>query len=608
MDRARSSTAYAARALALVVLSLAACPSPSTAPDAGAPASPDGAGPGPADAGAATADAGAGLADASSSAGPDASRPASCPFGDPGRTVGLLSCEQGAYEGYTLFAPVWSSTTFLVDMLGREVHRWRSSSLPGMTVYLLDSGELLRTVHKSMFGGVPTGGGLQRLAWDGTVTWDFEFGGPGVAPHHDVAPLPNGNVLLLFWETKSETDVIAKGYAPSGPVWSEALAEIRPTGAKTGEIVWEWHLWDHVLPGGSSPAQNPGLLALDYTRNDWLHLNSVSYSPELDQVVLSSRNLSELWVIDHGTTTAEAASHAGGKRGSGGDFLYRWGRPANWGAPGEQQLFGQHNVHWIAPGLPGAGHLLLFNNGNGRGWSTIDELVTPVDAAGGYPAPAAGEAFGPAAPAWRYQATPPTAFYANHISGTQRLPNGDTLVCAGDTGEIFEVTAAGAVVWRYRSPVGRSGVAAQGTVPKDPDMFRAVRFAADSPALAGRDLTPGAALEDAPGTTTDPGLAGDCKSSEDCQLCCASMNLVGYDKLVGWMSPCICGTGAKPGPCAAVCAEYYCAPVPSAAAPDEACSACASTEANGGSCTSVREKCLADAECFAFQSCRLGCL
>lgn len=601
---ARTTTAL------FLAAALAACPSPATKPDAGpalADASTDAGDGGDGLQDAATADGGVPGPDAAS-AGPDASRPTACPFGDPGRTVGLLSCEQGAYEGYTLFAPVWSSQTYLVDMFGREVHRWSSKYLPGMSVYLLESGELLRTLHKSSFGGLPTGGGLQKIAWDGSLTWDFDFGDlKTTAPHHDVAPMPGGTVVVLYWEAKTETDVMAKGYAPDGPVWSEALAEVRQTGPTTGEVVWEWHLWDHILPGGADRAAHPELLELSYTRNDWLHVNSVAYNPELDQIVLSSRNLSEIWIIDHGTTTAQAAAHEGGKRGKGGDFLYRWGRPANWGVRGSQLLFGQHCVHWIAPGLPGAGHLLLFNNGNGRGFSTVDELVTPVDSSGNYPVPDGGEPFGPAGPVWRYQADPPGALYANHISGTQRLPNGDTLVCSGNSGDLFEVTPAGAVVWRYKSPVGRSGIAAQGSLPRDPDMFRAVRFAADSPQLAGLALSPGDALEDHPGPSTDQVLAGQCPESADCPLCCASLNLVGYDKLVTWMTPCICGTKEKPGPCAGPCAADFCAEIPSVATPEPACSSCANSEVITGVCTSVREKCMADADCLGFQTCRLAC-
>src|SRR5262249_42027752 len=101
---------------------------------------------------------------------------------------------------------------------------------------------------------------------------------------------------------------------------------------------------------------------------DWLHTNSVDYDADHDLVLFSSPRLSEICVIDHGTTTAEAASHAGGRRGHGGDILWRYGNPKNYGAGGdeERRLFGQHDARWIRAGRPGAGHVLVFNNGEGR--------------------------------------------------------------------------------------------------------------------------------------------------------------------------------------------------------------------------------------------------
>ena len=87
-----------------------------------------------------------------------------------------------------------------------------------------------------------------------------------------------------------------------------------------------------------------------------MHTNAVAYNAELDQIMLSIHAFSEVWIIDHGTTTEEAASHSGGKRGKGGDLLYRWGNPRAYrtGTNVDQRLFAQHNAHWIPEGLPGA--------------------------------------------------------------------------------------------------------------------------------------------------------------------------------------------------------------------------------------------------------------
>ena len=115
-------------------------------------------------------------------------------------------------------------------------------------------------------------------------------------------------------------------------------------------------------------------------------MNAIDYNPTLDQIVMSVRGNSELWVVDHSTTTAESASHSGGLRGKGGDLIYRWGNPLTYGAGtvSNQKYFEQHDVEWIKPDCPGAGNIMCFNNGVNRNYSTIDEITPPVDADGNY--------------------------------------------------------------------------------------------------------------------------------------------------------------------------------------------------------------------------------
>ncbi|HEV3117576.1 MAG TPA: aryl-sulfate sulfotransferase, partial [Gemmataceae bacterium] len=243
---------------------------------------------------------------------------------------------------------------------------------------------------------------------------------------------------------------------------------------------------------------------------DWTHTNSIDYNPELDQIMLSVPTFNEIWIIDHGTTTAEAAAHAGGKSGKGGDLLCRWGNPLAYraGTAALQRLFGQHNAQWVPNGLPGAGHALVFNNGNGRpggAASSVDEIVLPVDAKGSYAlTPAA--AYGPDTALWSYFAPKKADFHSGYISGAQRLANGNTLICSGASGIFFEVTADKEVVWKYVNPVRRlAGAGAPGPkggppkgggAPTPGAVFRAYRYAPDYPGLAGRDLTATKTIEE----------------------------------------------------------------------------------------------------------------
>ena len=317
---------------------------------------------------------------------------------------------------------------------------------------------------------------------------------------------------MIAWELKTAEEAIAAGRNPDvmlteGKVWPEKIIEVQPTGKDSGKIVWEWHVWDHLVQDFDStkanygdPAKNPQLVDLNYTlsdgRADWLHANAIAYNAKLDHIVLSVRSLSEIWIIDHSTTTKEAASHSGGKSGKGGDLLYRWGNPAAYraGTANDQTLFYQHDAHWIPDGLEGAGNMMIFNNGTGLGYSSVDEVVLPKpDAKGNYPMDKG--VWGPSAAAWSYTANIKEEFYSQFVSGAQRLPNGNTLICAGWNGYIFEVTAEGKTVWEYGNADATEGVAHQGALKGGNGMFRSPRYAADYPGLKGRDLTPGEPIE-----------------------------------------------------------------------------------------------------------------
>ena len=428
------------------------------------------------------------------------------------RTVGLLLNESGAATGYTLFTGSFNSDVFLLDPLGRVVHFWHMTDSVSHAK-LLDNGSLLVSMSP----------GIVEFDPRGKIIWQYNIGGL----HHDFLKMPNGNVTLLVQGNKTREQAIAAGANPEfvneRGIQYDYLIEVRPAGANGGEAVWEWSAWDHLVQdfdpskeNYGAVAERPELIDLNFlletvseSRSEglynWTHINSIDYNPELDQIMLSPRHFSELWIIDRSATTEEARGSGGGNSGMGGDLLYRWGNPRAYGHgdAADQRLFWQHQPHWIAPGLPGAGNILLFNNGNEfhgyeRFYSSIDELVPPVD---GYRyRRAEGEAYSPDGLEWTYVAETPADFYAPIVSGAQRLPNGNTLIVDGTAGTIFQATRDGRIVWKYVAPLDRRAHLRQGE-PATLDgnsIYRANWYPPDHPGLRALDLTPGAYVEDLP--------------------------------------------------------------------------------------------------------------
>ena len=373
--------------------------------------------------------------------------------------------EQGErmINGQILFAPFYSTTTYLIDNTGAVNHTWSSSYQPFTSAYWLGNGTILRPI-------VSGGGGVQKILWDGTLAWDYRYTVTGCTCHHDIKYLPNGNVLMIVWVTKTRAEAIAAGRNPDtilGNTFTpDKIIEVKPTGPTSGDVVWEWHVWDHLIQDYDSSKDNygvvgdhPELLDINFGDDfvgDWLHTNSVDYNPEFDQLLIDVHNFDEVWVVDHSTTTEEAAGHTGGHYGHGGDLLYRWGNPQAYraGISSDQKLYGQHDASWIKPGFPGAGHILIFNNGLNRPggqYSSVDEFAPPVDADGNYYLEP-GSAYGPKNLTWSYTANPPTSFYSNVFGGAQRLKDGDTLICDGVAGKFFEVTSEMITVWQYTNP------------------------------------------------------------------------------------------------------------------------------------------------------------
>ncbi len=390
--------------------------------------------------------------------------------------------------GYVLIEPAYRMPAYLINN-AKEVVASFENDYFGFTQLQADGSRL---VSSNLYSDVFQDGGgnrgcLEEYAADGSLSWRLRLETDDYIHHHDAVKLPNGNVLAIVWENSSVAQAKALGRNPehvaeNGNFWFDGIIEVNP---KTAEIVWEWSLRNHIVqdfdagkPNFGVVADNPGKLDLNVVRlgrdgtvgDDWTHANALDYNAELDQIIFSSNYLSEVFIIDHSTTPFEA-------QGSAGDFIYRWGNPENYGrgTPEDRRLFNQHDVHWIDSGLPGAGNVMIFNNGDGklRPHSSVLELLIPLNDDGSY-ALAGDAAYGPAELAWEYAPTDEDIFFSWFISGAQRLANGNTLVNHGAKARVREVTAEGEIVWEYAYDDGAEG----------PHMlFRAYRYPADHPAV-----------------------------------------------------------------------------------------------------------------------------
>jgi len=270
-------------------------------------------------------------------------------------TVGTLTNTEDALNGYTLYSSFSSEFTYLIDNCGHKVNTWETSTEAGMAQEILEDGSLLKMRRKYNYQETPDGISsiLEKLDWDGNVLWSFEYfndvGGPGMANykylHHDFEVLPNGNILLLTWEGIHKSNFSDLGFQPSDiaswydPTYKlmDKIIEIQPSG-DSAIVVWKWDPLDHMIQNFDSTMSNYGNpnensqkidmhYGHDYYKRPWFHMNSIDYNADLDQILVSVRNMNEVWIIDHSTTTTEAATGVGGNSNLGGDLLYRWGNP-----------------------------------------------------------------------------------------------------------------------------------------------------------------------------------------------------------------------------------------------------------------------------------------
>jgi arylsulfotransferase ASST len=332
--------------------------------------------------------------------------------------TGLIACDPVlAQPGYTLFAPMYGDgTVYLLAMDGRVAHTWVMPHRPGLYGYLLDNGHLFYggkiMEDLERFEAWPRfkAGAALEADWSGRVLWEVQH----KDHHHDARKLKNGNVLLLCLRPLSaEIAGRVRGGLPGseadGVIYADYLVEM----TTSGEVAWEWRSWKHLEPE-----------AFPITRQDhraeWTHGNTVAETAE-GHILVSLRNISTVVMIDRAT----------------GKIIWQLGPPP---------LAQQHDPR----PLPN-GNILIFDNGTHRvdhpaTFSRVIEVDPRTNAI-----------------VWEYVEQSLFEFFSPYISGAQRLANGNTLICEGCHGRIFEVTRERQVVWEYVSPyffqeAGRAGL------------------------------------------------------------------------------------------------------------------------------------------------------
>ena len=411
----------------------------------------------------------------------------SCQLAFAQNELGILLNSEEAFPSYTLYDTFQDA--FLIDNCGRLVHSWEGLGYISHHPKLLPNGNLIYINDRFT---------VRELDWDGNVVNEARHEDANLSIEYEVIVLPNENYLCVGRRNLNQQGFIDLGYNWDGTTSPNVTDVVVEMDRETGDILWEWNIKDHVIQQRDPDAnnygilsENPGLLNLDaISKADWNNhesfmINSMDYNPELDQIAISVRKMSEICIIDHSTTTEEAAGSTGGNSGRGGDILYRWGNPQNYGRGDstDQQLFLQHNPNWITEG-PHTGKIIVYDNGyfrpvdQGEPYSSVPIIELPTDGNGNYLL-AADEPFEPADPTLRYSRPETnTQFFSAYTSGAEVLPNGNVYITEGVIGRLMELNAQGEVVWMYR-------------VPYASYIYRTEKYPLDYPAFTGRDLMPG---------------------------------------------------------------------------------------------------------------------
>lgn len=387
--------------------------------------------------------------------------------------------------------------TYLVNEQGGIVHGWYNAHYAPETssAQLLPNGLLWRTVsngdwlHREQY---PLGahGKIELVDWDGETLWSYTLDHPGRnVLHHDFELLPSGNILVTAYVGFTVDEAAELGFDPTlangDIVWFDSIIELAVDFENKGaQLKWQWNSWDHIVQDRFPDKPNYGVISentdrinlnaqdlktMPFNSGELHHINRISYNAELDQILLSAAGTGEIWVIDHSTSRAEAATNSGGEAGKGGRLLYRWGNPAMTGndtAP--RKLFWQHDAQWLPATTDSLGNtnnsrVMIYNAGLqrdtdgsynpdqprlglGEAYSDIMDITLPVQADGAYNMAATPE------PSWTWNGGQIQDFYAPFASSATRLSNGNTLFVQAHKKHIMEVKPDGERVLDFIIP------------------------------------------------------------------------------------------------------------------------------------------------------------
>lgn len=427
-------------------------------------------------------------------------------------TIGLITHTEESIAGYTLFAPFQNTQTYLIDNCGHKIMEWSSDVQAGMAAYIMPDGNLVRAgaLPNDQFLISGKGGLIEIKDWDDEIVWSYTLSDSMHCMHHDLEILPNGNILAIASEYKTEAEVLQAGRPTAeGEVYNEKIIEIEPNLATGGAtIVWQWSVWDHLIQDVDSTAanygeveSNAGRIDINYynaaqIQRNWIHANSLDYNPILDQIIITSRQFEELWVVDHSTTNEEAATNAGGQYGKGGEILYRWGNPLAYknGDAQDKRLGKPHDAQWITTADEQHNQIMVFNNEYQNGSNSAVHIIeVPVADDGSYPNELLP--YGPVDYGYTYTEDD---LYSSFASGAEILDDGHLLICDADSGRFFEVNNQDEIVWEYINPVTLNGIVDQGTDASNVSnnaVFKIERYSAAYDGLQNKDLTPQGPIE-----------------------------------------------------------------------------------------------------------------